>query len=187
MVRGRLIYTFDIGTPAREWAGYQVIAGLGLRLAIQTPQLLSLNQSAPERTSPWPGRMCCIRVYKRKLQKTNNCCHVVFQFVGGSFGVSCAQAIFNNGIIKSSHSRATCSTRTGPKCRAYDLHGAFSGDQAFDPGGRALALILILSPQKAKIKVTPGGTTLMTQACLRPTTYARITPMDEKQKDDSPT
>lgn len=134
--------------------------------------------------------MCCIRVYKRKLQKANNCCHIVFQFVGGSFGVSCGQAIFNNGIIKVPTLAQHAVPEQVLSVGAYDLHGAFSGGQLM---GVIRAYVVCLKHAWI-MSVVPSGVTFILAFCgewinikanaLPPGSNA--SDADEKQKVDSP-
>ncbi|EAW11909.1 MDR family MFS transporter [Aspergillus clavatus NRRL 1] len=112
IIGGGLIYTFDIGTPAGKWIGYQIIAGFGLGLAIQTPVIVAQSTTA----QPDMG-MAMSNV-------------LFFQFVGGSFGTSCAQAIFNNGLLESLPRLAPdVSPQLVLSTGAYNLRGVFSGDQ----------------------------------------------------------
>ncbi|THC93732.1 hypothetical protein EYZ11_006772 [Aspergillus tanneri] len=112
IIGGGLIYTFNIGTPTGKWIGYQIIAGFGLGLAIQTPVIVAQSTTA----QPDVG-MAMSNV-------------LFFQFVGGSFGTSCAQAIFNNGLLKSLPRLAPdVSPESVQSTGAYDLRGVFSGDQ----------------------------------------------------------
>lgn len=41
-----LIYTFDIGTPPSKFIGYQVVAGVGVGLAIQVPVIVAQATSS---------------------------------------------------------------------------------------------------------------------------------------------
>ncbi|KAF7593529.1 hypothetical protein BBP40_011257 [Aspergillus hancockii] len=115
-----LIYTFDIGTPTGKWIGYQIIAGFGPDLAIQTPVIV--DQSISSRADVGVA-MSNVLLTKDFL--------AIFQFASGLFGTSCAQSIFNNGLIKSLPRLAPgASPDMVLGVGAYDTRGVFSGDQA---------------------------------------------------------
>ncbi|KAI9642731.1 hypothetical protein NHQ30_008462 [Ciborinia camelliae] len=81
-IGGGLIHTFDINTSVAKFVGYQIIAGMGVGLAIQVPivtaQTISKRQDMPVASSNM----------------------LFFQFVGAATGVACGQSIFNNQLIE---------------------------------------------------------------------------------------
>ncbi|KAF2119283.1 DNA repair protein RAD50 [Lophiotrema nucula] len=78
-----LIYMLDPSSGAGEWAGYQVVAGIGNGLCFQVPimagQALAKDEDVPTTTAllMW------------------------FQTIGGSLGLSAAQAAFSNELLNS--------------------------------------------------------------------------------------
>lgn len=75
-----LIYTFDIGTPSREWIGYQALAGIGFGLSIQIPVIVAQGISTPEDLSPITALI------------------IFFQTLSGAVWVSVGQSLFTNEL-----------------------------------------------------------------------------------------
>ena len=78
-----LIYMFDIGTPSKEFIGYQIVAGIGIGLAIQVPVITAQALSDPKESSMAMSTI------------------LFFQFLGSAVGVASAQSIFNNRLANS--------------------------------------------------------------------------------------
>jgi hypothetical protein len=58
-IGGGLIYSFDIGTPASKFIGYQVVAGAGIGLAIQVPIIVAQATSSRADLSIAMSTMLC--------------------------------------------------------------------------------------------------------------------------------
>ena len=78
-----LIYTLDIGTIMGKWIGYQVVAGVGLGLAIQTAVIV--GQSSVESAD----------------LSTVTAMILFSQTIGGAFFVQAGQSAFSNQLLKS--------------------------------------------------------------------------------------
>ncbi|KAI4211844.1 MAG: hypothetical protein LQ351_005335 [Letrouitia transgressa] len=78
-----LIYTLDIGSPSREWIGYQALAGIGLGLGFQIPIIVAQASVDPEDLSSASSII------------------LFFQTIGGSFFVAAGQTAFANKLIGS--------------------------------------------------------------------------------------
>ena len=77
-----LCYTLDIGSPSREWIGYQALAGIGIGLGMQIPI------------------MVCQAIVGIMDISTVSAITLFFQIIGGSFAVTAAQAAFANTLVK---------------------------------------------------------------------------------------
>jgi MFS family permease len=77
-----LIYTWDIGTTAGGWIGYQALTGIGTGLAMQIP--IMANQA-----------IVAVEDMSSVMAMT-----LFFQIIGGSFCVSAAQAAFANMMLR---------------------------------------------------------------------------------------
>ena len=77
-----LSYTLDIGTSEGKWIGYQVIAGTGIGLAIQTA--IIVGQSSVDFAD----------------LSTVTATILFFQTIGGAFFVQAGQAAFSNQMLK---------------------------------------------------------------------------------------
>ncbi|KAL2008478.1 hypothetical protein VTN00DRAFT_6672 [Thermoascus crustaceus] len=76
-----LIYTFNIGTGAGKWIGYQILAGVGNRLGVQVPMIMAqANTDAIDMAATTAILMC-------------------FQTIGGAFMQAGAQAAFANRLL----------------------------------------------------------------------------------------
>ncbi|KAJ0417573.1 major facilitator superfamily domain-containing protein [Aspergillus carlsbadensis] len=76
-----LIYTFDLGTSAGKWIGYQILAGVGNGLGVQVPMIMAqANASPPDMAATTAILMC-------------------FQTIGGAFMQAGAQAAFTNRLL----------------------------------------------------------------------------------------
>ena len=110
-IGGGLVYTFDIGTPASKFIGYQVLAGIGLGLGIQVPVVVAQSTSGFKDLSLAMSTV------------------LFFQFVGAAIGVATAQNIFDNRLIGSLPRLAPgISTQQVLDVGAYDLAATFYGD-----------------------------------------------------------
>ncbi|KAJ6443725.1 Major facilitator superfamily transporter [Purpureocillium lavendulum] len=106
-----LVYTLGIDSTKGQWIGYQIIAGIGTGLSMQPPVIIA-NAITPKQDNS----MAMSDV-------------LFFQFIGGTFGISMAQAIFNNGLIKSLPDLAPgVPVAEVLSVGAYDLKQVFSGD-----------------------------------------------------------
>lgn len=76
-----LITRFDVGTPMREWFGFQVIAGLGVGPGFQIAVLVVQTVLTQE----W------VPVGTASVQ--------FFQALGGAVSIAIAQTLFQNGLI----------------------------------------------------------------------------------------
>ena len=77
-----LCYTFDVGTPAGAWIGFQALAGIGIGLGMQIPI------------------MACQAVVSPMDISTVSAITLFFQIIGGSFAVSAGQAAFANTLLR---------------------------------------------------------------------------------------
>ncbi|KAL4915046.1 major facilitator superfamily domain-containing protein [Aspergillus aurantiobrunneus] len=76
-----LIYTFDIGTPAGKWIGYQILAGFGNGIGVQVPMMMAqANTQASDMAASTAILM-------------------LFQTIGGAFMQAGAQAAFGNRLL----------------------------------------------------------------------------------------
>ena len=77
-----LCYTLDINTSSSHWIGYQAITGIGIGLGMQIPM------------------MACQDAVGMMDLSSVSAIVLFFQFIGGSFAVSAAQAAFANTMTK---------------------------------------------------------------------------------------
>ena len=77
-----LIYTLGVGSSSAHWIGYQVIAGLGLGFAFQTPVIVAQSTAAPADVSSATSMI------------------LFTQTIGGAFFVSAGQTAFANILLK---------------------------------------------------------------------------------------
>ncbi|KAH7312381.1 MFS toxin efflux pump [Stachybotrys elegans] len=76
-----MITTFHVGTPMREWFGYQVIAGLGIGAGFQV------------------GVLVVQTVLPADFIPVGTACVQFFQALGGAIFIAVAQTLFQNGLI----------------------------------------------------------------------------------------
>ncbi|OBT84729.1 hypothetical protein VE02_06301 [Pseudogymnoascus sp. 03VT05] len=77
-----LIYTLGLDSPASQWIGYQVLAGLGVGLSIQCAIIVAQSTSAPADVSSATAMV------------------LFTQTIGGAFFVSAGQTAFTNILLK---------------------------------------------------------------------------------------
>ncbi|RYP67667.1 hypothetical protein DL771_007134 [Monosporascus sp. 5C6A] len=110
-IGGGLIYMLDIDSTNAQWIGFQIVAGLGTGLSMQPPVIIA-NAITPQKDNS----MAMSDV-------------LFFQFIGGTFGIGIAQAIFNNGLIRNLPELAPgVTTMEVLSVGAYDLQNVFSGE-----------------------------------------------------------
>ena len=83
-----LCYTLDINTSSSHWIGYQAITGIGIGLGIQIPM------------------MACQGAVGMMDLSSVSAIVLFFQTIGGSFGVSAAQAAFASTMTKKLRTKA---------------------------------------------------------------------------------
>lgn len=106
-----LIYMLGIDSTNAQWIGFQIVAGVGTGLSMQPPVIIA-NAITPKEDNS----MAMSDV-------------LFFQFIGGTFGIGIAQAIFNNGLIRSIPNLAPgVTTIEVLNVGAYDLQNVFSGE-----------------------------------------------------------
>jgi hypothetical protein len=106
-----LIYMLDIYSTNAQWIGYQIVAGLGTGLAMQPPVIIA-NAITPKKDN--------------SIAMSDI---LFFQFIGGTFGISIAQSLLNNSLIRSLPALAPgVTTAEVLAVGAYDLQNVFSGD-----------------------------------------------------------
>ncbi|KAK1637090.1 putative MFS transporter [Colletotrichum phormii] len=149
-----LIYMLDIDSTSAQWIGFQFVAGVGTGLAMQPPVIIA-NAITPKQDNS----MAMSDV-------------LFFQFIGGTFGIGMAQAIFNNGLISSLPELAPMvSPAEVLSIGAYDLQNVLSGDAltgvlkaymrglhnawAMSIAGAAVAVFLPLFGAYMKLPKTP--------------------------------
>ncbi|KAH8202937.1 hypothetical protein TruAng_002883 [Truncatella angustata] len=149
-----LIYMLDVYSTNAQWIGFQIVAGLGTGLSMQPPVIIA-NAITPKEDNS----MAMSDV-------------LFFQFIGGTFGIGIAQAILNNGLIRSLPELAPGVTTTDVlSVGAYDLQNIFSGEdllgvlRAYMAGlhdawimsiaGAAVAVFLPLLGDYVKLPKTP--------------------------------
>lgn len=76
-----LITTLDVGSPLREWFGYQVLAGLGIGVGFQI------------------GVLVVQTVLPQEWVPVGSACVQFFQAFGGAIFVGVSQTLFQNGMI----------------------------------------------------------------------------------------
>jgi hypothetical protein len=54
-----LLYTLDIGTPIGKWVGYQMLAGFGYGMGLQTPLIIAQAFTAPSDIAPVTAIIIC--------------------------------------------------------------------------------------------------------------------------------
>lgn len=107
-----LIYTFDIGTPAGKWIGYQILGGFGWGLAFQVPIITGQASAPPEDLA----EVTAIILF--------------FQTIGGAFTVSAAQSAFVNVLVKTlPHTAPMVDPVAVVATGATELRTVFSADQ----------------------------------------------------------
>lgn len=112
MIASGLIYTFDIGTPAGKWIGYQILGGFGWGMAFQVPIIMGQATAPPEDLA----EVTAIILF--------------FQTVGGAFLVSAAQSAFVNVLLNTLPSTApSVDPASVVATGATELRNVFSADQ----------------------------------------------------------
>lgn len=81
-IGGGLVYTFDVGTSVGKFIGFQIVAGVGMGLALQVPVITAQS------ISKFPD----LAVSMASV--------LFFQFLAAAVGVSVGQSIFNNRLIE---------------------------------------------------------------------------------------
>ena len=109
-VSAGLLYTLDVGSTAGQWVGYQLLAGIGIGLALQVPVIAAQS------------------IVAIKDIATVSAMILFFQTIGGAFFVQAGQTAFTNTLIKSISEKApgidpTLVIMTG----ASELSKAFQG------------------------------------------------------------
>ncbi|CAO2650657.1 Nn.00g019490.m01.CDS01 [Neocucurbitaria sp. VM-36] len=77
-----LLYTLKVNSPAGQWIGYQVLAGIGAGAGVQIP-FVAVQVVTTEKDMP-----------------TANACVMFFNSLGGALSISIAQNIFVNTLSK---------------------------------------------------------------------------------------
>lgn len=106
-----LIYMLDIDSTNAQWIGFQIVAGIGTGLSMQPPVIIA-------------------NAITRKKDNSMAMSDILFfQFIGGTFGISMAQSIFNNGLIRRLPELAPgVATTEVLSVGAYDLQEVFAGE-----------------------------------------------------------
>lgn len=81
VVGAGLITTLDVGSPTKEWFGYQVLAGLGIGVGFQI------------------GVLVVQTVMPQEWVPVGSACVQFFQAFGGAIFVGVSQTLFQNGLI----------------------------------------------------------------------------------------
>ncbi|KZT52965.1 major facilitator superfamily transporter [Calocera cornea HHB12733] len=106
-----LLYTLDIGTSSSKWIGYQVVAGVGIGIAVQIP--ISAAQARVPMSDLAPVTATVL----------------FFQTIGGAFFISAGQSIFTNRLL---NTLAKTAPSVDPALviatGATDLHQVFPAD-----------------------------------------------------------
>ncbi|KAF1841066.1 MFS general substrate transporter [Cucurbitaria berberidis CBS 394.84] len=77
-----MLYTLKVGSPAGQWIGYQILAGIGAGAGVQIP-FVAVQVVTSEKDMP-----------------TANACVMFFNSLGGALSISIAQNIFVNTLSK---------------------------------------------------------------------------------------
>lgn len=77
-----MLYTLKVGSPAGQWIGYQILAGIGAGAGVQIP-FVAVQVVSNEKDMP-----------------TANACVMFFNSLGGALSISIAQNIFVNTLSK---------------------------------------------------------------------------------------
>jgi hypothetical protein len=77
-----LIYTFEVGSKAGVWIGYQLLAGFGAGAGVQIP-FIAVQV-----------------VLSAKDMPTGNAIAIFFNSLGGAISISIAQNLFSNALTK---------------------------------------------------------------------------------------
>lgn len=78
-----MLYTLDVGSPSRDWIGYQALAGIGFGLGIQIAIIVSQA------------------IVKKSDLSSVTAIMIFFQTIAGAIFVSTAQSLFANSLIQS--------------------------------------------------------------------------------------
>ncbi len=158
-----LIYTFDLNSPARTWIGYQILGGLGVGLSFQIPVML-VQSTTREKFIP---------------QATANL--LFLQTTAGAFGVSAAQAAFQNKLLQQLpvwapevnpfailHAGATDITKLVPP---DSVQGVL---QAYVEGFRETLIVAIAL----------SGASVISTLGFRMTTISKIRTIEDQEEDE---
>jgi len=77
-----MLYTLKVSSPAGQWIGYQILAGIGAGAGVQIP-FVAVQVVASQKDMP-----------------TANACVMFFNSLGGALSISIAQNIFVNTLGK---------------------------------------------------------------------------------------
>ncbi|KAL6168972.1 hypothetical protein ACJQWK_05332 [Exserohilum turcicum] len=77
-----MLYTLKVGSPAGQWIGYQILAGIGAGAGVQIP-FIAVQVVTNEKDMP-----------------SANACVMFFNSLGGALSISIAQNIFVNSLTK---------------------------------------------------------------------------------------
>lgn len=95
-----LIYTFDIGTPAGKYIGYQILVGVGNGICSQLPVIIAIAFSKPEDIAITTALVLCRSMILCSYDTSKLISKLVFQLASGAISVSLAQSIFTNVLLK---------------------------------------------------------------------------------------
>jgi hypothetical protein len=96
-----LVYTFDIGTPAGKYIGYQILVGFGNGICGQLPLITAIAFSKPEDIAITTALVLCRWMTVCSYITSKLTLELVFQLMSGAISVSLAQSIFTNVLLKS--------------------------------------------------------------------------------------
>lgn len=95
-----LMYSLDVGSPAREWIGYQLPVGIGLGLSVQVAIIVCQSLVKPADLSP----VSAIALF--------------FQLLAGAVWLSIAQVLFGNRLVRD------LTAAFGSSVKAHDIFRA---------------------------------------------------------------
>lgn len=126
-----LITTFDIGTPLREWFGFQVLAGLGIGAGFQV------------------GILVVQTVLPQAMVPVGTACVQFFQALGGAIFIAVAQTLFQNGLLDSIRA-----ADIGIDGRVFINSGASEIESVLERMGRLDALPTVLGAYMTGLRHT---------------------------------